>query len=297
MKSYSNFFKSDSESSSNSGQKDGSIETMECKPSNSNTTIKRSWIIKKSITLSDEHIIFNNVFNEVINSSISIFNKLPLPNLHYIKYEPSPGGIPKNEIFHSNKDWNGNFKHWAIILELSNNSYVNIQFGRNGFSLKEFNPTEIKGENILDAIVNTWGQKNFPVSFCYLGEANFDYEKFKNILREEKEKEIKSSKVKGKTYYNLSFRNCQHFACDIEKILFNKIRVWHSFEYYFEDFFKIFFPNINIGELKSKINKKYSIDNNKNLKINIRNLKDKATEFRDRLTKNDKKMIEKLFEE
>ena len=297
-KSDSNSFKSDSESSSNSGQKDGRLETMECKPSNSNTTIKRSWIIKKSISLSDEHIIVKNIFKESINLSIINFcNKLPLFNLPPIESDPLPGGIPKETIFNSTNEWNGNFKHWAIILELSNDSFANIQFGRNGFSLKEFNPTEIKGENILDAIVNAWGQPNFPVSFCYLGDANFDYEKFKNILREIKEKEIKIFKVKGKAYYNLPFRNCQHFACDIEKILFTKIRVWHSFDYYFKDFFKTFFPNINIGELESKIDEKYTSDGLKKKREDIAFLFGQVNKLGERLTKSDKKMIEELLRE
>ena len=204
-------------------------------------------------------------------------NSISIP-LHKFDTEPDPDGNPKREIFHSNKDWNSNFKHWAIILELSNDSLVNIQFGRNGFSLKEFNPTQIKGENILDAIINTWGQTNFPVSFCYLGDANFDYEKLKNLLRGKKEKELKSFKKKGKVYYNLTFRNCQHFVCDIEKILFSKIKVWHSFEYYFEDFFKTFFPNINIEELKSSIFQKYP-------------------PRKTNLSKKDEKIFEELFKE
>ena len=85
-------------------------------------------------------------------------------------------------------------------LELSNNSYVNIQIGKNGFSLKEFNESEIKGENILDAIDNTWGHKTYPVSFYYLGDAKYDYEKLKKILSEEKEKEKKVSKKMEKHF-------------------------------------------------------------------------------------------------
>ena len=174
-KSNSNSFKSDSESSSNSGKKDGRLETMECKPSNYNTTIKRTWIIKKSISISDEHIMIKNIF-------IYAYNTIAIPNFMKLEENPFSNGDPKKAIFYSRQDWNSDFKHWAIILELSNDSYVNIQFGRNGFSLKEFNQTEIKGENILDAILYTWGEKNEPVSFCYLGNVNFDYEKL--ILRE-----------------------------------------------------------------------------------------------------------------
>ena len=56
-------------------------------------------------------------------------------------------------------------KHWAIILELSNDSYVNIQFGRDGFSLDEFNKTNIKGENILNSIIKTWEKKHTLAHF------------------------------------------------------------------------------------------------------------------------------------
>ena len=68
------------------------------------------------------------------------------------------------------------FKHWAIILELSNTSFVNIQFGRNGFSLEEFIRIENNGENLYNAINATWGQKKFPVSFCYLGNAYYKFD-------------------------------------------------------------------------------------------------------------------------
>ena len=146
------------------------------------------------------------------------------------------------------------FKHWAIILELSNDSYVNIQFGRNGFSLKEFNKTIIEGENIFNAIMETWGQKYHPFSFCYLGNANYRYEELKNKLFEKKNEEKKNFEKEGKTYYNLFHNNCQHFACEVEKILFGKIKTWHSFDYYIYEFFEIFFPNIDINTLKNLYN-------------------------------------------
>ena len=82
---------------------------------------------------------------------------------------------------------------------------------------------------------------------------NYKYRGLKQILQEIKNKEIKSFNEKGAIYYNLCFRNCQHFACDIEKILFGKIQIWHSFDYYLEEFYKIFFPNINLKKLKYKI--------------------------------------------
>jgi hypothetical protein len=45
-------------------------------------------------------------------------------------------------------------------------------------------------------------------------------------------------KEKGKIYYNLAFRNCQLFACEIEALIFGEIKFWHSFPYYLEDFFE-----------------------------------------------------------
>ena len=105
------------------------------------------------------------------------------------------------------------------MLELSNNAFVNIQYGRNGFSLKEFNEKNFEGENILNAIENTWGEEESPVSFCHLGYANYEYEKLKKKLNEIKESEKKRFIETGKTTYNSCFRNCQHFACNLKKIL------------------------------------------------------------------------------
>ena len=67
--------------------------------------------------------------------------------------------------------------------------------------------------------------------------------------------------------------NCQHFACDIEKILFNSIKVWHSFGYYLEDFFKTFFPNININKIKEIHEKKINENNKELFKKNVDELK------------------------
>ena len=74
----------------------------------------------------------------------------------------------------------------VIILELSNGSYVNIQFGKNGFSLEEYNKTEIEGENWLNSILGTWGEEDAPFSFCYLGNANYKYEELKLFLQKKK---------------------------------------------------------------------------------------------------------------
>ena len=100
---------------------------------------------------------------------------------------------PKVNIFKIKNEYKNYFKHWAIILELSNNTFVCIQFGRNGFSLKEFNETDVKGGNIINAIQNIWGEKEHPVSFCYLGNANYEYDKLKSILESKKEEEKKVS--------------------------------------------------------------------------------------------------------
>ena len=150
----------------------------------------------------------------------------------------------------------------VIILELSNGSYVNIQFGRKGFSLKEYNKeeTQLEGENLLNSILETWGKEDTPCSFCYLGNAKYKYDDLKEKLKTEKSKEAANFEENGKTYYNACFSNCQHFACDIEKILFGKIQFWHSFEYYLKEFYQKFFEKININDLQNKLlNKTFSI--------------------------------------
>ena len=243
--SYSNSFKSDSESSSNSGLKNGKLEEMNFQQKNENATIKRVWIIKKSITIHDTHI----------------YEKKGFFYYHFlIKFEgqyskPIELDKPKVNIFNIKGEFNKEFKHWAIILELNNNTYINIQFGRNGFSLKEFNQTDVDGESLLNSITETWGEQDAPCSFCYLGNSNYEYKKLKQILKEKKNKELEIFKEKGTIYYNLCFRNCQHFACDIEKILFGKIQVWHSFDYYLEQFYEKFFPSVNLSKLKLQYEK------------------------------------------
>ena len=62
-------------------------------------------------------------------------------------------------------------------------------------------------------------------------------------------KETEHFNNKGCAYYNFTFRNCQHFVCDIEKILFGKIKVWHSFNYNLVQFFLKFFPDIAVKRL------------------------------------------------
>ena len=251
-KSNSNSSKSDSDSSSNSGNKSDNLEKMDCRKENDNTKIYRVWIVKKSITLNDGHINMagfrpHNIVHALNSIRDNLFKKkTEKPKL--IKSE-------KNifDIENENKCW---FKHWAIILELSNDTFVNIQFGKDGFSLDEFNKTNnktnIEGENILNSIIKTWGEKTHPCSFCYLGKADYEYERLKETLKKIKDEEKKRYNEKGNIYYNLAHKNCQHFACDIEKLLFGEIKGWHSFDYYLDDFFNKFFPNVNINILKSK---------------------------------------------
>ena len=90
-------------------------------------------------------------------------------------------------------------------------------------------------------IIDTWGEETHPYSFCYLGEANYDYEILKKFLEEKKRDETKIFKEKGKTYYNALVNNCQNFSDTIEKILFKNKKFWHSFNYYIDDFFQLFF--------------------------------------------------------
>ena len=260
-KSDSNSSKSNSDSSSNSANNDGKLEEMVFQKENENTIIKRVWIVKKSISLSDGHVDFVPFH---LSSLSTIFNK-DFYNVKLFK--------PKPNVFKIKNEYNSNFKHWAIILELSNSSYVNIQFGRDGFSLKEFNKTEVKGESVFNSIIETWGEENDPYSFCYLGKANYNYNNLKNNLIKRKDIETKKFKEEGKTYYNALHNNCQHFACDIEKILFNSIKVWHSFGYYLEEFFKTFFPNININKIKEIHEKKIKEKNKELLKKNVDELK------------------------
>ena len=243
-KSNSNSSKSDSDSSPNSGNKKCILEKMDCRKENDNTKIYRVWIVKKSISLNDGHIHF--VIENPLYLPIFISNLIhkKTENIKLVESEKNIFDI-KNET----KRW---FKHWAIILELSNDSYVNIQFGRDGFSLDEFNKTNIEGENILNSIIKTWGEKTHPCSFCYLGKADYEYEKLKEILKKIKDEEKKRYNEKGNIYYNLAHKNCQHFACDIERLIFGEIKGWHSFDYYLDDFFNKFFPNVDINILKSK---------------------------------------------
>ena len=129
-KSYSNSSSSESESSSNSGKND-KLESLVFSKENENAIINSVWILKKSISL-----------------------KGGINPLMYLTFIGPPFGIS-----------NMQFKHWAIILELSNTSFVNIQFGRKGFSLEEFNRIKNNGENLYNAINATWVKKNILFLF------------------------------------------------------------------------------------------------------------------------------------
>ena len=281
-KSDSNSSKFDSDSSSNSANSNGELETMDCLKKNENTIINRVWIVKKSITLQDRHV---NAF------SLKLYLRLNRtlysePDLNLVK--------PKPNIFKIKNEYNSSCKHWAIILELSNDSYVNIQFGKNGFSLKEYNKTDIEGESVFNSIMGTWGEEECPFSFCYLGNANYKYDKLKITLNEKKNKESKRFEEKGETYYNATFKNCQHFACDIEKILFGEIKGWHSFDFYLDEFYDKFFPNINLEIIKLKYENSLNKENEELFKLNLKNIKEYYTSkmMADKISEIDKKELE-----
>ena len=257
-KSKSNSTKSDSRYC-NSAEDKGDFETMNCLTDNRNTIIKRVWIVKRSISLSDKHISIpmSCFLGSKTNSYINLF-----------KHEEN--------VFERKDEIKSSPKHWAIILELSNETYVNIQFGRKGFSLKEFNKTNIEGENIFNSIIETWGEYNDPFSFCYLGEANYEYNILIQYLENRKNEEIEMFNEKGFTYYNLITYNCQHFVCDIEKVLFGHIKMFHSFNYYVNQFYSHFFPHIHLDRLKEKYTNYINTKNEEISKINKEEFKYKA---------------------
>ena len=282
-KSKSNSLKSDSESS-NTGDENGNLERMNCLKENENTIINRVWIAKKSISLNNRNIgfILARFFKYPSIDKINLIK----PKINLVK--------PKKNLFNIKYEFNSKFKHWAIILELSNESFVNIQFGRNGFSLEEFNKTNIEGENVFNSIVFTWGEDSCPFSLCYLGNADYKYDDLKKILKEEKNKEAKKFKENGKTYYNAISRNCQHFVCDIERILFGYIKLWHSFDYYLEEFYNHFFPYIDLNKLKTEYKRKLHNENEKLFKLNVKEIQ--KIEFKKDLPNEKIKELKKYFE-
>ena len=272
--------------SSNSGAENGNLERMNCLNEKENIIINRVWIVKKSINLTDRHV-------DLFHLGLDFRKILFLKKINLIR--------PLKNVFNIKNQFNSNFKHWAIILELSNNSYVNIQFGRNGFSLEEFNRTDIEGENLFNSILCTWGEDGTPFSFCYLGKANFKYKYLKKILKKIKEKEEKRFKENGKTYYNVLFKNCQHFVCYIEKIIFNYKLPLHIFSFYLDEFYNHFFPDINLSELKQKYERELYKKNEKLFKLNVEKIKSIKKNsrslfgFKARDIEKIKKEVEELF--
>ena len=226
-----------SESNSNGFENTFKLEKMVFQKENENTIINRVWIIKRSISKNHGHI-----------------DKL------YLNFLPSPERVfknfyllePRHNVFNIKNEIKKNLKHWALILELSNGSYVNIQFGDTGLSLKEFNETNIPGESILNAILETWGEDGHPFSFCFLGNANFRYECLKKKLEKVKNEETKIVKEGSKNFFNVAFNNCQDFVCEIEYFLFRYNNPLHPFDYYLNEFFEKFFPNVNMNILRKK---------------------------------------------
>ena len=212
-------------------------EKMIFQKENENTIINRVWIVKRSVSENQGHI--KSLYLNFLPNYEKIFK-----NFYLLE--------PRHNVFNVRNEFNFNFKHWALILELSNGSYVNIQFGDTGVSLKEFNETNIPGESVLNAIIETWGEDGHPFSFCYLGNANYKYESLKYYLSSIKNQELQKFEKKEKNYYNVAFNNCQDFACDIEYLLFRYNDTSHSFKYYLNKFFTKFFPNIDMNILKKK---------------------------------------------
>lgn len=304
----SNISKADSESSSNCGKED-KLETMDCLEVNKDAIINRVWIAKKAISSTDRHVKksepklefdgYNYNYNYHFNPATGMTEmNLSLTPKYKLESKKIPIELikPIINIFKIKNSYHSSFKHWGIIIELSNGSFVNIQFGRTGFSLKEFNNTKCDGENILNSILGLWGEDNAPPSFCYLGNANYKYYELKNILYEIKNKEIQSFNKEKKVYYNLATRNCQHFACDIEKILFGQIQMLHSFDYYIDEFYNDFFPNININKLQLKYDNDVKMKNEELFKLNIKTIEEYKNKNSDSpLLQEQKKRIESWY--
>ena len=176
------------------------LEKMVFQKENENTIINRVWIIKRSISKNHGHI--DKLYLNFLPSPERVFKNFYLPE-------------PRHNVFNIKNEFKSNLKHWALILELSNGSYVNIQFGETGLSLKEFNKTNIPGESVLNAILETWGKDGHPFSFCFLGNANYKYQSLKNYLQFKKYQEIITLKVKRNYYYSFAFNNCHDCAYDI----------------------------------------------------------------------------------
>ena len=253
-KSEINSIESVPDSSYNNWNKKSEQEEMNFQEENENTIIYRVWVVKRSVSENQGHIKLQDL--DILPSYEKVFNSFGLLE-------------PKHNVFNINEEIKSNFKHWALILELSNGSYVNIQYGVTGLSLKEFNRTNIPGENVLNAILDTWGEDGHPFSFCFLRYANYRYEDLKNYLEPLKNQEIQNHHENGKNYYNVAFYNCQHFVKNTEFILFGYTIPIHFFNYYLKKFFTKFFPNVNINLLKKIHEENLNKENEKNLNKNM----------------------------
>ena len=230
------------------------LEKLIFQKENENTIINRVWIVKRSI--SENQGLIKPLYLNSIPSYKKVFN-----NFYLLE--------PRHNVFNIKNEIKSNFKHWALILELSNCSYVNIQFGESGVSLQEFNKTNIPGESVLNAILKTWGEDGHPFSFCFLGNANYNYQTLKNYLEFKKNQEIENFKETKNSYYSAAFNNCHDFVYDIEMFLFRYNRPLHSFNYYLKEFFRKFFPNVDINILKKKYEEDLMKTNNKLYRKNM----------------------------
>jgi hypothetical protein len=250
-------------------------EKMISQKENENTIINRVWIVKRSVTENKGHI--KSLYLNFLPNYEKVFK-----NFYLLE--------PRHNVFNIKGEIKKNLKHWALILELSNGSYVNTQFGDTGLSLKEFNETNIQGESVLNAILDTWGEDGHPFSFCFLGNANFRYEYLKKKLESIKNEETKTFNEGSKNFYNFALKNCQDFVCEIEYFLFRFNDQLHLFDYYLNEFFEKFFPNVNMNILK----KKYEEDLEKtNIKYFNKNM-DKIKKSREKIENELKEKFDKM---
>ena len=276
------------DSSSRGSDKKPNSEKMIFQKENKNTIINRVWVIKRSISKNQGYI--DGLYLNFIPSPERVFENFHLK-------------APRHNVFNIKGEIKKNLKHWALILELSNDSYVNIQFGITGLALKEFNKTNIPGESVLNAILETWGEDGHPFSFCFLGNANFRYECLKKKLESIKNEEEKNVKEGSKNLYNVAFNNCQDFVCEIEYFLFRYNDPLHPFNYYLNEFFEKFFPNVNMYILKKKYEEDLEKTNNQfynesmeKIKVSREKIKNKLKEEYDKMVFNIKlaKIINKV---
>ena len=68
--------------------------------------------------------------------------------------------------------------------------------------MKEFNKTDIEGENALNSILDTWGKDGAPFSFCELGNADYKYDKLIEYLKIKKDEEKINFQKNKKINYN-----------------------------------------------------------------------------------------------